>query len=99
VKVISEISGCVFRLNNGQQEFLENVIVEVRSLNNGNSMKLLTDEWGTYSYLGITAGEYEISIISDQVKVVSDKTLHLIIPESEEGDQLDGLDFEAVVDK
>ena len=99
VKVISEITGCVFTLKNGVQEFLKNIVVEIRNINSDNSIKLLTDEWGTYSYLGITTGEYEISIISEQVKIVSDKTLQLTIPETEEGEQLEGLDFEVILKK
>ena len=86
-------------MKNGVQEFLKNIVVEIRNINSDNSIKLLTDEWGTYSYLGITTGEYEISIMSEQVKIVSDKTLQLTIPETEEGEQLEGLDFEVILKK
>lgn len=94
VKVISEIAGYVFVLDKGKQEFLQNIPIEITHTRNGNTIKLITDEWGSYSYLGLTAGEYEISIESDQLIVVGENKIHITIPEANEGEQLEGLDFE-----
>lgn len=94
VKVISEVSGNVFKVSNGKQLFLKNVLITITHKGNGNTVKLLTDEWGFYSYLGLTAGAYEIALASDNLQANGPSVLHADIPESEEGVQLEGLDFE-----
>lgn len=93
VKVISEVSGNVFKISKGKQVCLKNILITITHRGTGNVIKVLTDEWGYYSYLGLTAGSYEITLDSD-LKMNGERILHADIPESSEGIQLEGFDFE-----
>ena len=74
-------------------------MVKITNINDGNSIKTYTDDWGSYDYFGLTAGAYEITIASEHVQVIDNKIIHIEIPESEEGEQLEDLDFEVVKHK
>ena len=99
VKVISEVAGSVFSISDGEKKFYKNVVVKITNINDGNSIKTYTDDWGSYDYFGLTAGAYEITIASEHVQVIGNKIIHIEIPESEEGEQLEDLDFEVVKHK
>lgn len=94
VRVISEISGNVFKMSNGKPVCLKNVLICITHKGNGNVIKVLTDEWGFYSYWGLTAGTYEITLELGKMDVNGEKILHVDIPESSESSQLEGFDFE-----
>lgn len=98
VRVISEISGKVFKMNNGKPICLKNVLITITHKENGNVIKVLTDEWGFYSYWGLTVGTYEVALDMEKLNVKGERILYVDIPESSDGVQLEEVDFE-VFDK
>lgn len=94
VKVTSEISGEVFTLIGNKRQYMRNVLIGVSSLRGEPIARVRTDDWGFFNYIGLTAGTYRISILSTGVKVKEKKEYKIVIPEANEGQQLEGLDFE-----
>lgn len=94
VKVVSEVSGEVFTVVSGKRQYLRNVLIAITPANGGSVVRTRTDDWGFYSYIGLTTGSYRITILSSGLRVKGNQRYDVVIPEADEGEQVEALDFE-----
>lgn len=95
IKVISEVSGEVYQQKKGKRVALRSVPVEiVCSADSAVMARVLTDEWGSYNFLGLTTGIYQVRTASRRYKSKDEKVHILTVPATKIGEHLDGIDFE-----
>lgn len=62
IKVVSEISGRIYVLKNGQKSALSDVPITITELNTGAVVCIKSDEWGYYNHMGFVCGNYSVKI-------------------------------------
>lgn len=93
VKIVSEVTGTIYRMVNGKRITLRNISVSITSAN-GVVVKTRSDDDGVFDYIGLTVGVYKVSVCTPNVKVKDKKEYTIEIHKSDQGEYIENLDFE-----
>ncbi len=97
VIVMGEASGTVMIERDGELAGLSRVIVSFFNKNRQQVGRVLTEEDGYFSYLGLTPGTYNVRVDTAQMKklrmTASPDSIRFNIDLTPDGDFVDGLDF------
>lgn len=95
VQVISEISGEVYSMEKEKRKTIQGIIIKLIRQSDNYTVKEQTDEWGNFYFTSLTPGTYTIEMLSNRSPFTSmGKPRTIVIPESNEGVQIEGVDFE-----
>ena len=94
VRVLSEVSGEVYCVKKGKRVYKRNVIIGIIPANGGKTIRVRTDEWGFYEYMGLSPGAYRLVVLSSGVEVKGKTEIAFVIPECDEGQLVERQDFE-----
>ena len=95
--VVGEASGTVMINKRGETTGLARMIVNFYSKDQKLAGRVLTEEDGYFSYLGLASGSYNVRIDTGQLRklgmISSPESLNFNITPNIDGDFIDGLDF------
>jgi cell division protein FtsN len=97
ISVVGEASGKVLLEKDGEYKGLGRIIIVFYGNNMRYAAKILTEDDGYFSYLGLTPGKYTVKIDTSQLRrlgMISEPGSHDIVIEGGiDGDVVDGIDF------
>lgn len=94
VQIISEISGQILADKYAGVQ-VANIVMQLTNISNNETLSVATDEWGEYYFSGVTTGEYILKPVSKDPDLIFDADKRISIPESDEGLQMDRVNFKA----
>ena len=68
MSVVGEISGTVTNYNDGEEKGLGRIIVNIINAKGKIVAKILTEQDGYFTYIGLIPGLYTISLDADQMR-------------------------------
>lgn len=98
IVAVGEISGTIYLKEGENRQGQGRVTLQIFDEKENKIAETLSEFDGYYSYLGLKTGKYTIRLDPSQLKVLKYQALpvahEIVIQASEEGDIVDGLDFE-----